>query len=136
MLLSKVELTPRPTADHLVVLVSRSYNLAAVLQRGDGMHLGILASVIFLSTIVLTPSAVAQERERQQSLSANEVSPQQELRAGIPEPSSPSMSQMMKGRTSTEFYPTLLRISEPDPVERRRLERRQAVDVRRHLSAF
>jgi len=35
-----------------------------------------------------------------------------------------SMSQMMKGPTSTEFYPTLISISEPDPVERERLERR------------
>jgi ferredoxin-NADP reductase len=35
-----------------------------------------------------------------------------------------SMSQMMRGPTSTEFYPTLIRISEPDPVERKRLEQR------------
>ncbi|MEE8551603.1 MAG: hypothetical protein V3T08_10160, partial [Gemmatimonadota bacterium] len=35
-----------------------------------------------------------------------------------------SMSQMMRGPRSTEFYPTLIRISEPDPVERKRLERR------------
>ena len=35
-----------------------------------------------------------------------------------------SMSQMMRGPRSTEFYPTLINISEPDPVERKRLERR------------
>ncbi len=35
-----------------------------------------------------------------------------------------SMSQMMRGPKSTEFFPTLLRISEPDPVERERLEQR------------
>ncbi len=34
------------------------------------------------------------------------------------------MSQMMRGQKSTEFYPTLIRISEPDPVERERLEQR------------
>jgi ferredoxin-NADP reductase len=35
-----------------------------------------------------------------------------------------SMSQMMRGPSSTEFYPTLIRIPEPDPAERKRLERR------------
>ncbi len=35
-----------------------------------------------------------------------------------------SMSQMMRGPESTEFNPTLNRISEPDPVERERLEQR------------
>jgi ferredoxin-NADP reductase len=35
-----------------------------------------------------------------------------------------SMSQMMRGPSSTEFYPTLIRTPEPDPVERKRLERR------------
>jgi hypothetical protein len=34
------------------------------------------------------------------------------------------MSQMMRGPTSPEFYPTLIRISEPDPAERKRLEER------------
>ena len=42
----------------------------------------------------------------------------------MPETSSLSMSQMMKGPTSTEFYPTLIRISEPNPVERERLVQR------------
>ncbi len=35
-----------------------------------------------------------------------------------------SMSQMMRGPKSTEFFPTLISISEPDPRERERLERR------------
>ncbi len=35
-----------------------------------------------------------------------------------------SMSQMMRGPKSTEFFPTLIRIPEPDPVERERLEQR------------
>ena len=35
-----------------------------------------------------------------------------------------SMSEMMKGPESTELFPTLIRISDPDPVERARLERR------------
>ena len=89
------------------------------------MRFGILAAILFSSTIALMPSAVAQttpeEHERQPSFSANGVSPQRGLRA---ESSSQSMSQKMEGPTSTEFYPTLIRISEPDPVERERLARR------------
>ncbi len=110
------------------------------------MRFGILAAVLFSSTIGLMPSALAQrtprEHEGQPPPSAAPASPL-EPRAGMPESSagpmrgmmrrgermqgpSPgmSMSQMMKGPKSTEFFPTLIRIPEPDPVEREHLERR------------
>ncbi len=110
------------------------------------MRIGILAAVVLSSTIGLMPSALAQttpqEHEGEPSPSAARVSPG-EPRAGMQDSSSGpmpgmmgkeetmqgpspgiSMSQMMRGPKSTEFYPTLIRISEPDPVERERLERR------------
>ena len=110
------------------------------------MRVGILAAVLFSSTLGLMPSAVAQmtaqEHEGQPPPSATGASPQGP-RAGMQESSSEpmrgmmgrgetmqgpspgmSMSQMMRGPTSTEFFPTLIRISEPDPVERKRLEQR------------
>jgi len=74
------------------------------------MRIDILAAVVLLSTIGLTSSALGQ------------MTPEEDEAQG----SSPgrSMSQMMRGPSSTEFYPTLINISEPDPVERERLERR------------
>ena len=110
------------------------------------MRVGILTSVILSSTIGLVPSALAQmtpqEHEGEPSPSAAPASPQ-EPSAGMQDSSSGpmpgmmgteetmqgpspgmSMSQMMRGPSSTEFYPTLIRIPEPDPVERKRLERR------------
>ena len=96
------------------------------------MRICILAAVILSSTIGLMPSALAQmtsqEHEGQPPPSAAPASPQ-EPRAGIQDsPSGPSpgmsMSEMMKGPESTELFPTLIRISDPDPVERARLERR------------
>ena len=96
------------------------------------MRICILAVVILSSTIGLMPSALAQmtsqEHEGQPPPSAAPASPQ-EPRAGIQDsPSGPSpgmsMSEMMKGPESTELFPTLIRISDPDPVERARLERR------------
>ena len=110
------------------------------------MRLGILASVICTAAIGLVFSAVAQmtplEREGEPPPSAARERPQ-EPRPGMQDSSSGSMpgmmskrrmmkgsssgmsmSQMMKGPKSTEFYPTLIRISDPNPVERKRLERR------------
>ncbi len=110
------------------------------------MRVGILAAVALSSTIGLMPSALAQmapqEHERQTSPPADRASPPGP-RAGMRESSSGpmrgmmrsgetmqgsspgmSMSQMMRGPKSTEFYPSLIRISEPDPAERKRLERR------------
>jgi len=110
------------------------------------VRVGILTSVIFLSTIGLVSSAVAQmappERGREPPPSAARARPQ-EPRPGMQDSSSGpmqgmmgrgkmmqgrspgmSMSQMMRGPKSTEFYPTLIRISESNPVERERLERR------------
>ncbi len=108
------------------------------------MRVGILAAVLFSSTIGSMPSAVAQmtprEHEGEPPPSATGANPR-ESRAGMHDSSSGpmpgmvgreetmqgpspgmSMSQMMRGPTSTEFYPTLIRISEPDPAERERLE--------------
>ena len=65
------------------------------------MRICILAAVVLSSTIGLMPSALAQTTSQEQS-----------------------MSEMMRGPKSTELFPTLIRISEPDPVERARLERR------------
>ena len=110
------------------------------------MRIGILAAVVLSSTIALMPSALAQmpsrEHEGESPPSAARASPQ-EPSAGMPDSSSGrmpgtmgreetmqgpspgmSMSQMMRGPSSTEFYPTLIRTPEPDPVERKRLERR------------
>ena len=110
------------------------------------MRFGILGAVLFSSTIGLMSSPLAQmspqEHEAQPPPSAAQASPRGP-RARMPEsPSrlmrgttrrgemmqgpSPgmSMSQTMRGPRSTEFYPTLINISEPDPVERKRLERR------------
>ncbi len=110
------------------------------------MRIGILAAVVLSSTIGLMPSALAQmtpqEREGQPPPLADRASPL-EPRAGMPESSSGpmrgmmrrgemmqgpspgmSMSQMMRGPKPTEFFPTLIRISEPDPLERKRLEQR------------
>ena len=110
------------------------------------MRICILAAVVLSSTIGLMPSALAQttsqENEGQPPPSAAPGSPQ-EPNAGMQDSSSGSMpgmmgreetmqgpspsmsmSQMMRGPQSTEFYPSLIRISEPDPVERERLERR------------
>ncbi len=110
------------------------------------MRFGILAAVLFSSTLGLMPSAVAQmtaqEQEGQPRPSATSANPR-ESRAGMPESSSEpmsgkmgmeemmqgpspgmSMSQMMRGPRSTEFYPTLISISEPDLVERARLVQR------------
>ncbi len=109
------------------------------------MRIGILAAVVLSSTIVLMPSALAQmtpeEHEGEPPPSAARVSP--EPRAEMQDSSSGSMpgmmgreetmqgpspgvsmGQMMRGPKSTEFYPTLIRISEPDPAERERLEQR------------
>ena len=110
------------------------------------MRVCILAAVVFSLTIGLMHSALAQmtaqEQEGQPPPSATGVSPKGP-RGGMQESSSGpmrgmigreetvqgpspgmSMSQMMRGPKSTEFFPTLIRISEPDPVERKRLEQR------------
>ena len=110
------------------------------------MRVGILAAVVLSSTIGLMPSAPAQmtPREHEGGLPPSEAraSPQgpragtQDSSSGpVPGMTGPeekiqgpapgvSMSQMMRGPTSPEFYPTLNRISEPDPAERERLEQR------------
>ncbi len=74
------------------------------------MRIDILAAVVLSSTIGLMPSALGQ------------MTPEGNEAQG-PSPGK-SMSQMMRGPSSTEFYPTLMNVSEPDPVERERLERR------------
>ena len=74
------------------------------------MRVGILAAVVLSSTIGLMPSALGQTTAQEHE--------------GEPSPSGMSMSQMMRGPRSTEFYPTLINISELDPVERERLEQR------------
>ena len=96
------------------------------------MRMGILAAVVLSSTIGLMPPALAQMTPQEHE---EEPPPSQEPRAGMQDSSSGpmpgmmeetmqgpspgmSMSQMMRGPRSTEFYPTLIRISEPDPVER------------------
>ncbi len=102
------------------------------------MRIGIVAAVVLSSTIGLMPSALAQmipqEHEEEPPPSADQAS-SRGPRAGMPESSSGpmrgmmgmeetmqgpppgmSMSQMMRGPKSTEFFPTLIRISEPDPV--------------------
>ncbi len=102
------------------------------------MRVGILAAVVLSSTIALMPSALAQmtprEHEGEPPPSVAPASPQEPL-AGMQDSSSGpmrgtmrreetmqgpspgvSMSEMMRGPRSTEFYPTLIRISEPDPV--------------------
>ncbi len=103
------------------------------------MHFGILAAVLFSSTIGLMPTALAQmaaqENEGQPPPSSTRASPQQGPRAGMQESSSGSMrgmmgmeetmqgpspgmsmSQMMRGPKSSEFFPNLISIYEPDPV--------------------
>ncbi len=112
------------------------------------MRIDILTPVVLLSIISWMPSALAQMtspvHEGEPLASVVRASPQAP-RAGRKESSSGpvsgmmrrerkekrqgpspgmSMSQMMKGPKSTEFYPSLIRIAEPDPVERKRLERR------------
>ena len=110
------------------------------------MRFGMLAAILFSSTIGLISSTIAQnipqEQEAQPPPSATSENPQ-ESRTGTSESSSElmrgmtkteemtagsspsiSMNQMMRGPTSTEFYPTLISISEPDLVERERLKQR------------
>ncbi len=62
------------------------------------MHFGILAAVLFSSTIGLMPSAITQmnpqEHEEQPPPSATGANPR-ESRAGMPESSSEPMSGMM-----------------------------------------
>jgi len=110
------------------------------------MRNAVLVAFLLSLTIGSSPRALAQmepqDLTRQASPSA--VSPDPEKRdAKMRDPQSRSMppvmgrgktmerpssgmsmSRMMRGPESSEFYPTLIRIPEPDPVERKRLERR------------
>ena len=80
------------------------------------MRVRILAAGILSSTIGLVPSALAQITPQE-----NEGRPPSVDQAPSPDA---SMSQMMRGPESTELFPTLIRMSELDPVERERLEQR------------
>ena len=110
------------------------------------MRICILATILFSSTIGLMSAAVAQnippeQIEQPPPLDTGEKP--QESRAGMAGSSSESMSeitgaespmqgpspgmsmsQMMGGPKSTEFYPTLINVSEPNLEERERLIQR------------
>ena len=110
------------------------------------MRIGILVALALSSTIGLNPYALAQTRTQDENgqapASAASSGPQEASAERQGSPSRPmpgmagseetmkgpssgmSMSQMMRGPESTEFYPTLIRMPEPDPVERERLKRR------------
>ncbi len=84
------------------------------------MRVGILAAVLVSSSIVLMPSAVAQmtppgPRGGIPESSSGPMRGMMGMEEKMPGPSpGMSMNQMMRGPKSTEFYPTLIRISPAD----------------------